>query len=117
MKWMRKLKYRAALPKNVQYANMPAERAARKNQVRTAGGGEIRLASGTYHFHAPTKMSFYVSNHDNPLPRNVFLPIANVTNLVLACDGRAEFVFHGEGIALELQDTQNVTLRGIGSSV
>lgn len=31
--------------------------------------------------------------------------------------GRAEFVFHGEGIALELQDTQNVTLRGIGSSV
>lgn len=84
------------------------------DQVRTAGGGEIRLASGIYHFHAPTKMSFYVSNHDNPLPRNVFLPITHVTNLVFACDGRAEFVFHGEGIALELQDTQNVTLRGIG---
>ncbi len=84
------------------------------DRVRAAGGGEIRLAPGAYHFRTATKMSFYVSNHDNPLPRNVFLPVTHVTNLVLRCDGRAELVFHGEGIALGLQDTENVTLRGLG---
>ena len=41
-------------------------------EVRTAGGGEICLAAGTYHFRSATAMSFYVSNHDNPMPRNVF---------------------------------------------
>ena len=45
MKWMRKLKDRAALPKNVQYANMPGESAARKNEimVRTKSCGGICL--------------------------------------------------------------------------
>ncbi len=34
MKRMRKLKYRAALPKkNIQYANMPGESAARENEI------------------------------------------------------------------------------------
>ena len=48
MKRMRKLKYRAALPppkKNVQYANMPGESAARENEimVRTKSCGGICL--------------------------------------------------------------------------
>ena len=83
-------------------------------EVRAAGGGEICLTAGTYHFRSATAMSFYVSNHDNPMPRNVFLPITNVTDLVMACEGRAEFVFHGEGIGIELQDTKNVRIKGIG---
>ena len=82
MKWMRKLKDRAALPKNVQYANMPGESAARENEIMVR-----------------TKSCCGGSCLDWRLRL-----------------GRAEFVFHGEGIALELQDTQNVTLRGIGSS-
>ncbi len=82
-------------------------------KVRAAGGGEIRLAPGTYHFRSPREMSFYVSNHDNDLPRRVFLPITNVSNLVMSCDGRAELVFHGDGLAVELQDAANVTLRGL----
>lgn len=84
------------------------------DRVRAAGGGEIRLAPGAYHFRTTTAMSFYVSNHDHPGTRHVFLPITHVTNLVLRCDGRAEFLFHGAGIALGLQDTRNVTLKGIG---
>ena len=84
------------------------------DEVRAAGGGTICLSTGTYHFRSPAAMSFYVSNHDNPMPRNVFLPITNVTDLVLGCDGRAEFVFHGEGIGIALQDTKSVRLRGIG---
>lgn len=84
------------------------------DRVRAAGGGEICLASGAYHFRTTTAMSFYVSNHDHPGTRHVFLPITHVTNLVLRCDGRAEFLFHGAGIALGLQDTRNVTLKGIG---
>lgn len=84
------------------------------DRVRTAGGGEIRLVPGTYHFRTATEMSFYVSNHDHPGTRRVFLPVTHVTNLVLRCDGRAEFIFHGAGVALALQDTRNVTLRGLG---
>lgn len=84
------------------------------DDVRRSGGGEIRVEEGTYHFWTTTEMSFYVSNHDNPQPRHVFLPIVRATNLMLACSGRAEFVFHDDGIALELMDTKDVTLRGIG---
>ena len=82
-------------------------------KVRAAGGGEIRLAPGAYHFRSPREMSFYISNHDNDLPRRVFLPIANVSNLVISCDGRAELVFHGDGLAVGLRDVANVTLRGL----
>lgn len=84
------------------------------DQVRASGGGEIRLAAGTYHFRSPQAMRFYVSNHDNPLPRNVFLPVTNVTGLVLTAKPRAEFVFHGEGIGLALIDTKDTRVRGVG---
>jgi hypothetical protein len=44
----------------------------------------------------------------------VFLPVTNVTDLAIVCDGRAEFIFHGEGIGVGLMDTRNVKMRGIG---
>ncbi len=92
-----------------------AEFLAAVERVRKAGSGEIRLAPGFYHFRSPKSMSFYVSNHDNRLPRRVFLPILGVTNLAVTCKGgKAEFIFHGDGLGIELQDTKNVTLRGIG---
>ena len=81
--------------------------------ARLSGGGEIRFAKGEYHFYDSAPMDFYVSNHDNPRPRGVFLPVTNVSNLVVSGDG-AEFVFHGEGIALALIDTKNVKIKGIG---
>ena len=94
-------------------ADMTAALMGAVDKVRSAGGGEIRLETGTYHFRSPKAMNFYVSNHDNPMPRNVFLPVTNVTGLAIVCDGRAEFIFHGEGIGVGLMDTRNVKMRGV----
>lgn len=80
--------------------------------VRAAGGGEVRFARGVYHFRSPAAMRFYVSNHDNPMPRNVFLPVTNLSHVALVGDG-ADFVFHGEGIGLALMDSKCVKVRGI----
>ena len=81
--------------------------------ARAAGGGCIAFAPGEYHFRSPTQMRFYVSNHDNPMPRNVFLPVTNLADVTFAGD-RTQFIFHGEGIAIALIDGLRVQLRGIG---
>jgi len=82
-------------------------------ELNAQGGGELRLASGEYHFRSPVKRSWYVSNHDNDLPRDVFLPFEGLTNVAIVTS-RAEFVFHGNGIALGLVGCRDVTVRGIG---
>jgi len=81
------------------------------SSVRT--GGELRFARGEYHFFGPAKMDFHVSNHDNENPHRVFLPVTNATGVALIGDG-AEFIMHGEGIAIALIDTRRVTVKGIG---
>ena len=80
--------------------------------MRAAGGGTVRLSAGAYHFRSPTAMRFYVSTHNNPMPRTVFLPLTNLTDVVVA--GRdVDFVFHGEGVGVMLQDCRRTSLRGI----
>ena len=78
------------------------------------GGGTLCLEPGDYHFRSPVKRNWYVSNHDNDLPRDVFLPLENVTNVTIVCPSRAEFVFHGNGIAVGIVDSSDVAVRGIG---
>ena len=75
-------------------------------------GATLRFAKGEYHFRSPTKLYYYISNHDNPQPHSVFLPILNVSDMTLHGDG-AVFVFHGSGVGLTLMDTRRVTLKGI----
>ena len=75
-------------------------------------GATLRFAKGEYHFRSPTKLYYYISNHDNPQPHSVFLPILNVTDMTMRGDG-AVFVFHGNGIGMTLMDTRRVTLKGI----
>ena len=82
------------------------------DSVRTNGGGVVRLAAGTYHFRSPTAMRFYVSNHNNPMPRNVFLPLTNLTDVAVT-GGDVDFVFHGEGVGIMLQNCRRTSLRGI----
>jgi len=81
-------------------------------KLRAAGGGELMLASGDYHFRSPVRRNWYVSNHDNDLPRNVFLPLENLKDVTIRSE-RAEFVFHGDGIALGLWNCVNLRLKGI----
>lgn len=92
--------------------DMTASVLAAVESVQAAGGGTMRLAHGTYHFRSPAAMRFFVSNHDNPTPRNVFLPLSGLTDVVVEGEG-ADFVFHGEGVGVMLQDCRRTTLRGI----
>lgn len=80
--------------------------------LRDLGGGSLRLASGEYHFRSPVKRPWYVSNHDNDLPRDVFLPIEAATNVVIESE-RAELVFHGCGIAVGVVGSENVRVKGV----
>ena len=82
------------------------------DRVRADGGGRIVFAPGDWHFASPQKCPYYVSNHDNPMPRNVFLPMTNLVGVTFESDG-ARFVCHGEGIAFALIDTRDVTVRGL----
>lgn len=77
-------------------------------------GNEVILEAGEYHFHrkSAANLSFYVSNHDQPKSRKVFLPIEGKENLTIKGKG-AKFIFHGRGMGILLRDTKNVTLSGI----
>jgi hypothetical protein len=82
------------------------------DKVRANGGGRIVFAPGDYHFRSPKPMHWYVSNHRNPMPRDVFLPVTNLTDAVFESE-RAEFIFHGGGLGFALVDTENVAVKGI----
>ena len=75
-------------------------------------GATLRFAKGEYHFRSPSRMAGYISNHDNPQPHDVFLPVTNVSNVAMSGDG-AVFVFHGGGTGLALVDTQRISVEGI----
>ena len=81
-------------------------------RIRAAGGGTLTLAPGEYHFRSAEKRNWYVSNHDDDLPRDVFLPVEGVTNLTIVSE-RAELVFHGYGITFGFLDSADVTLKGL----
>ena len=81
-------------------------------RTKSSGEGTIEFAPGEYRFSSPQKRDWWISNHHDPMPRNVFLPIEGAQNLTLTSKG-ARFVCDGEGIALALVDSTNVTVRGI----
>lgn len=77
---------------------------------------EIRLEEGAYHFYNTSAKhpSFYISNHDQPIPRTVQLPIEGVKNFKVRGKGKgAKFVFHGESLGILLMDTSDVVLENI----
>ncbi len=79
-------------------------------------GGKVTLAAGTYHFYAENarKMRIYISNHDQPMPRRVQLPICGVDGLSLSGEGEgAKFIFHGEATGILVMDSSNVKISGI----
>ena len=75
-------------------------------------GVVLRFAKGEYHFRSPSKLYYYISNHDNPQPRDVFLPVMNVEDFAMFGEG-AVFVFRCSGVGLTLMDTRRVKLKGI----
>ena len=76
-------------------------------------GGTVTLLPGDYCLRSPVDSDVWVSNHDNPRPRRIFLPIVGVTNLTVRCDGMARLVADGEGICVALMDAKNVRFEGV----
>lgn len=91
--------------------------AAIQSAIRKAtadkNGGTVVLKAGDYYLKSPVKTDIWVSNHDNPRPRQIFLPIEGVTNLTIRCAKGARFVADGEGICLALIDTKDVKIEGV----
>ena len=79
---------------------------------RDAGGGRIVFKPGRYCLANPSPERWMVSNHHDPMPRNVFLPLKGLRDVELFSED-AQFVCDGEGIALALVDTTNVVVRGL----
>lgn len=90
-----------------------ALQAAVKKATSSKKGGTVVLAPGDYHLRAPITSDIWVSNHDNPRPRRIFLPIVGATNLTIRCAKTARLLADGEGICLALIDTNNVKLEGV----
>lgn len=90
-----------------------ALQAAIKKATADKKGGTVILKSGDYYLKSPVKTDIWVSNHDNPRPRQIFLPIEGVTNLTIRCAKGARFVADGEGICLALIDTKDVQFQGV----
>lgn len=94
--------------------DMTAEILAAVEKVKAdKDGGTITLKSGNYYLKSPVKSDIWVSNHDNPRPRQIFLPIEGVTNLTIRSEKGARLLADGEGICLALIDTKNVKLEGV----
>ena len=72
----------------------------------------LRFAKGEYHFYPTPELEreYYISNHDQPNPKPVGIPLENLQNIVLDGQG-ARFIFHGRMLPLSLFNCQNCTLK------
>lgn len=91
-----------------------AELVGAVERVNAVGGGTVWLSDGIYHFHSSSAraLRFYISNHDQPDVRPVFLPFQGMSNVTIRATNAA-FVMHGMGTAILLQGTRNVTIKGV----
>lgn len=83
-----------------------------RKEVKPGEAFVLRFESGQYHFYsdkAPQK-TYYVSNHDQPNPKRIGLPLENLENMTLD-GGGAKFIFHGTMLPLSLVQSENCTLQ------
>ncbi len=83
--------------------------------LREAPGSTLLLAKGDYHFWhtGALKRHFHISNHDQPTWQPVGVPLVDLKNVTIDGQG-STFVFHGLMQPVLVQDSEKVTLRGIG---
>lgn len=72
----------------------------------------LLLSEGRYDFHPEDAASrnYYVSNHDQPQPRPVGIPLEDLHDFVLDGQG-AELVFHGRMMPMSLVRSTDCTLK------
>ena len=82
--------------------------------LREAPGSTLKFQKGSYHFWytGALKRHFHISNHDQPTWHPVGISLADLRSVTLDGQG-STFVFHGQMLPLLVQDSENVTVRGI----
>ena len=83
--------------------------------LREAPGSTLKLEKGDYHFlhTGALKRHFHISNHDQPTWHPVGVPLVDLKNITIDGAG-STFVFHGLMQPVLIQDSEKVTLRGVG---
>lgn len=79
-------------------------------------GGVVEFKEGVYHFYPESakEMEIYISNHDQPVPRKIQLPVCGTRNLAFrGKGGGAKFVFHGETAGLLIMDAEGTQVENI----
>lgn len=91
----------------------PALRSA-ISALRRRGGGVLSIPRGVYHFYpeGALNMSFYISNHEQPLIHPVCIPLADLSNVRIEGNGSL-FLFHGKVIPLLIMDSENVSINRV----
>ena len=83
------------------------------NEARGSGGPvHIVLKKGRYDFHeaGSTAKEYYISNHDQQMPKRVGLLFEGLKDVVFDGQG-SELVFHGRMLPVALTDARNCTLK------
>lgn len=74
----------------------------------------IELPKGVYHFYpeTATKLSYYISNHDQQDMQPVGIPLVGLKNVTVKGNG-STFVFHGAMQPVLIMDSENVQLNDV----
>ncbi|OHT08400.1 Alpha-1,3-galactosidase B [Tritrichomonas foetus] len=82
--------------------------------ARSNPGSTIFIEKGVYHFYEENalKMSFHVSNHDQPTFQPICVPLVDLDNVVLDASG-STFIFHGQLEPILVMDSTNVTINNL----
>ncbi|OHS98997.1 Alpha-1,3-galactosidase B [Tritrichomonas foetus] len=82
---------------------------ARENQKSS-----IVIEKGEYHFYedGALKMTYHVSNHDQPTFQPVGVPLIDLENVTIDCQN-STFIFHGLIEPFVVMDSYNVTIKNV----
>lgn len=84
------------------------------SEARSAPGSTILIEKGEYHFYSAgsLKMSFFISNQDQPTFQPVAIPLVDLRNVTLDCSG-STFYFHDLLEPILVLDSTNVTIKNV----
>ena len=93
-------------------AQMQKAIATIRTEMKKGDKAVLVLEKGRYDFHPQDAASrnYYVSNHDQPQPRPVGVPLEDLHDFVLDGQG-AELVFHGRMMPMSLVRSKDCTLK------
>lgn len=84
------------------------------SEARSKPGTTITIEKGVYHFYSSgsLKMSFFISNHDQPTFQPIAIPLVDLYNITLDCSG-STFYFHDLVEPFLILDSSNVTIKNV----